>query len=514
MSVDLTLPAGSSPAIDPYKDLPEPILPFALFVHVNLSGGEEELASIEATCNSQTDTHDYAVVQRRAPRYDFAGQPLHAALTEHLDNLEELVQEGRFSAFYFVAVVDEDWKEKGLIIVTMGDGIDEDYSHIGQMRVAAEDVSMLLVNLHIGNTDWEECKENYEIDADDGDATRDQNEDSPPNRADEVPQLWNSAQTDEEYSDGAGKPKPYADLCADYWQGFYARPGIDFETVMRDMYPAWGGPHLLSELNPRPEGRVPVGSQEAAVACAKRLHPMRCRNNPRLFRGMFFIVDTPNYAEEGFLLVKMDWDEKQVENGDVGLAELAALGEAAGTDTQRVEHNNADAIAFLESIKVGHRPWKHTHKTFLAYAGPQTRFPADYLQAVDPAFQKRHSGGQRFLDRNVQGYEAEVWFHAALEQHWGFADEERFMLTLCSAYFIYCDMKLSKKDTDATVALVKVDRDDSKGWSSMECKAGDAYRLLCDLVDGKREWAGQKTVPVWDGITKRLEDYNAHLASE
>lgn len=510
MSVDLTLPASSSPAIDPYKDLPEELLPFALSVHVELGGGEEELASIEAACNSQTDSHDYPVVQRRTPRHDFAGQPLHAALTAHLESLAEVVQAGRFSIFYFVAVVDVNWREAGLVIVTLCEGSAEDRWHIEQMRVPAEDVALVLVNLQIGNTDWEECKEQYGINGDEShDVDDNQEEQQPPDRVDEVPQLWNSPQTDAEYSDGAGKYKPYADHCADYWQGFYAIPGIDFETVMRDMYPAWGGPHLLSELNPRPEGRVPAGSQAAAVACAKRLHPMRCRNNPRLHRGMFFLLDTPAYADEGILLVQMAWDESAADDANRSLAELAALGEAAVTDTQRVAHNNADAVSFFEAVRNKHRPWKHAHKSFLAYAGPRTRFADDYLRAADADFaRRRRLGAIRFLDRNVQGYEAEVWFRAALEQHWGFVHEERFTLTLCAAYFIYCDRELGKTDTEARVALVRVDRDDPEGWSVMECQAGEAYELLCDLVDEKREWSGRKEVPIWDGIEKRLDDYD------
>ncbi|KAK8062833.1 hypothetical protein PG997_014930 [Apiospora hydei] len=145
MSVNLTLPASSSPAIDPYKDLPDPLLPFALFVHVELSDSEE-LARIEEAFNSQSEG---ATNVQRAPRHDLSGQPLRAALTEHLDNL---VSTRRFDPFYFVAVVDEDWRETGVIIVTMDDGTgdEDDNDHvckIDQLRVPAEDAGLILVNL-------------------------------------------------------------------------------------------------------------------------------------------------------------------------------------------------------------------------------------------------------------------------------------------------------------------------------------------------------------------------------
>lgn len=107
----------------------------------------------------QNQTEGVDAVQRAVPRHDFTGQPLRAALSEHLD---KLLPTGRFSPFYFAAVVDADWNEKGLIIVTMNDWSDEENWHIDQLRVPVDDVGLALVNLQIANTDWEELKEQYE----------------------------------------------------------------------------------------------------------------------------------------------------------------------------------------------------------------------------------------------------------------------------------------------------------------------------------------------------------------
>ncbi|KAK7995740.1 hypothetical protein PG991_015207 [Apiospora marii] len=507
MSVDLTLPASSSPTIDPYKHLPDPLLPFALFVHVELGDGEEELARIEAACNSQTDGDDNV---RRAPRHDFAGQPLRAALAEHLDNL---IATRRFDPFYFVAVVDENWRETGLVIVTMDDGTGDDDDddggdhacRIDQLRVPAEEVGLILVNLQIANADWADYKEEYGGD-DQGDNGDDDDDDQGPSTTEKpeddpsTDKPFDSPQTDEEYSDGASSTLRNLD----YYIGFFAVPGIDFETVMRELHPCWGPRVPTPELGCRPEGRVPAGSQAKAVARAKRTWPLRCRNNPRLYRGMFLIVDTPDYQENGVLLVKTDWDEKAgAHDKDQTTAELAALGEAAATDTQRLPFANATTMTLFNEIKAGYRPWKHTHHTFLAYAGPQTEYPAEYLAALDKSFKRRKSSSQRFLEKKVQYPRSSpttdaaaddgppVGLETALEQHWGFVHEERFCGTLCPEYFVYCDRELAAKDTGETVGLVRVGRE-AGDWSLFDCNAGDAYQVLCDIVDKKKEWPGQK----------------------
>ncbi|KAK8112469.1 hypothetical protein PG984_012995 [Apiospora sp. TS-2023a] len=406
MSVDLTLPASSSPTIDPYKDLPDPLLPFAVFVHVELGdNSEEELARIEEACNSQTEG---ATSVLRAPRHDFAGQPLRAALTEHLDSL---IATRRFDPFHFVAVVDKNWRETDLVIVTMDDGTGDEEEdgdrayQIDQLRVPAQDVGLVLVNLQISNVDWADYKEEYGGDDDQGDDGDDDGNQDPSTETpedDSINKPFDSSQTDEEYSDGASTTPRYLD----YYIGFFAIPGIDFETVMWELHPCWGPRIPIPELGCRPQGHVTAGSTQAeAVAQAKRIWPLRCRNNPQLHRGMFLIVDTPDYHMEGVLLVKTDWEEKAegADNPDKkSIAELAALGEAAATDTQRLPIASATTMTLFNEIKEGYRPWKHTQHTFLAYAGPRIKYPLEYLAAVDKSFQQRKSGSQRFLDKTVQ----------------------------------------------------------------------------------------------------------------
>ncbi|KAH8164799.1 hypothetical protein CIB48_g3454 [Xylaria polymorpha] len=217
---------------------------------------------------------------------------------------------------------------------------------------------------------------------------------------------------------------------------------------------------------------------------------------------MFLIVDTPKYHEEGILLVQMTWDDKEAENKNTSLADLSEFGKTAQIDTQRLPFLNATTITIFNEIKAGYRPWKHSHKTFLSYAGPKVQYPSLYLAAVDKTFKRRKSGSERFLEKNVQFplsadgsvvEDAKTAFEAVLEQHSGFVHEERFRNTLCSDYFVFCDRELDSKDVKAVVTLVKVDH--NADWSTMDCAAGDAYKILCDLADEKQEWQGTQVMP-------------------
>lgn len=73
----------------------------------------------------------------------------------------------RFEPFYLVAVVDENWRETGLIIVVMDDGTGDDEDEgdrayqIDQLRVPANDMGLVLVNLQIANVDWVDYKDEY-----------------------------------------------------------------------------------------------------------------------------------------------------------------------------------------------------------------------------------------------------------------------------------------------------------------------------------------------------------------
>ncbi|KAH6663403.1 hypothetical protein B0J14DRAFT_609393 [Halenospora varia] len=470
MSVNLDLPSTSSLAIDPYKDISDPLLPFALYMLVELDN--QDITDIEQACNSQIET----AAVRRAPNYDLRGEPLRSAWAEHLENV---VPARQFDPFYFVAVVHKDWRNAGIILVTLDDGSDEEISHNDKMRVPAKDAGLLLVNMQLANVDWLEYKEEYESNTDNG---NDYNDDP---REPSKLSPYEGPQTDNTYSDGASDKLPNVK----YWIGLYVIEGIDYETIMRELDPAFGPQKPTSELMCRPEGRVP-SDPATALGEAARLHPMRCRNNKHLHRDMFLMVDSLNYREDGILLVQLRWDEK-VEGRS--LPELAAAGIAAQIDTQRLPTSNSETLTMFNEIKAGYRPWKHKHKTFLAYADPKTKYPHAYLGALDKSFQKRKSGSERFLEGWTQFKTTDhgivtdgKGLEIVVDQHKSFVHKERFRSTLCPEYFVYSDREISTKDLQYLVTLVKVDQ--AGKWTIMQCPAGEVYVTLCELVDGKREW--------------------------
>ncbi|KAI0407090.1 hypothetical protein F4802DRAFT_68132 [Xylaria palmicola] len=456
MSVDLTIPATSSPTIHAYKDMANPLLPFALYVHVALSD-EDELSAIEDESNSQTGG---ATVVKRALRHDLSERPLRAAFADHLGALSAR----RYDPFHFVAVVDKNWREAGVVIVAMDDGSDEDISFTDQLRLPVRDTGMVLVNLQLANVDWAACREAYTDDQeDDGHDGGGGDDEAVP-----VAELGDAVGAGEE--DPAAAPNALADM--GFWIGLYAVPEVDHETVLRALNLDWGPPLPALESTPRPEARAVGGSLAEAFAKAARAHLVRCRHNTPLHHSMF-LVGAPGYHEAGILLVQMEQNQKYVPSLKPSI------------------------LPIFGKINAGYRPWRRPHKTFLAYAGRGVRCPSAYLAAVDPAFKSREPGSERFLAKNAQlppqaagGAQAglETVLGTVLGQHWGFVREERFRGALCPEYSVFCDRELGAGDVGAAVTLVKVERD--AGWSAVECAAGDAYGTLCDLVDETQEWLG------------------------
>lgn len=132
-----------------------------------------------------------------------------------------------------------------------------------------------------------------------------------------------------------------------------------------------------------------------------------------------------------------------VDKTNDSLAELAAWSEATEqsetdeTDAQRSVSNHHDhAIDLFESIEFGRRPSKQPHRIFV--------------------------------------------------------DGRRSSLTLRpEEYLVYCAILL-----DTLVSLAKAGREHPEGCSVMTTETGEAYQLLCDLVDGKRGWSRMPAYPL------------------
>lgn len=149
--LDLSLPAVV-PGMEQYRDRPMTLDSFAVY---NLVSPEDPQSDLVETCNSLCPRDDY----------------VHFRKTSNVNSLESLINlhlettaQEKFDPGLFLVAADQDWKGKGLYIVTLED----DEGKPDEFLVKAEDSGILLVNLQIGNTDWSEAKESYEVKDDDG----------------------------------------------------------------------------------------------------------------------------------------------------------------------------------------------------------------------------------------------------------------------------------------------------------------------------------------------------------
>jgi hypothetical protein len=144
--IDLSLPE-SVPTMAQHQDRPMTLDAFALY---NLVDNEKEPSGLIEQCHLDCPRDDY-VHFRKAPNI----RSLKGLIDLHLENT---VKDG-FDPNLLLVVADKDWRRKGLVIVTLGD----DEGKPDKFNIKVADSGILLVNLQIGNTDWYEGKENYEV---------------------------------------------------------------------------------------------------------------------------------------------------------------------------------------------------------------------------------------------------------------------------------------------------------------------------------------------------------------
>ena len=155
---DLTLPA-KAPGMERYHHTPMKLLPVALYTIVDLT--DDELRELREECESKCNQEPESTV-RLAPRCKFLGEPLRGVFDYHL----ELGRAGVYDPTYFIAAISRDWREEGILVVTL-DTDDELECNVDSFRIKAEESGLSMVNLQIGNSDWPEQKESYGLDSDD-----------------------------------------------------------------------------------------------------------------------------------------------------------------------------------------------------------------------------------------------------------------------------------------------------------------------------------------------------------
>jgi hypothetical protein len=137
-----------------FENRPMTLDAFALY---NLVDTEDEPSGLVQESQSDCPCDDY-VRFRKAPGV----KSLRSLIDFHLDTT---VQDG-FDPNFLLVVTDPDWRHNGLTLVTLGD----DEGKPDKFVLKTADSGILLVNLQIGNTDWYEAKEGYELVGQDGTA--------------------------------------------------------------------------------------------------------------------------------------------------------------------------------------------------------------------------------------------------------------------------------------------------------------------------------------------------------
>lgn len=149
-NIDLSLP-DSVPELARHQDRPMTLDSFAVY---NLLDPSTEPSGLVEECNSECPRDDYV---------NFRVSPGMDSLKDLIDHhLSTTVQDG-FDPNLFLVVTDPDWKQKGILVVTLNN----DEGKPDRFMIKVADSGILLVNLQIANTDWYEAKENYELTGDD-----------------------------------------------------------------------------------------------------------------------------------------------------------------------------------------------------------------------------------------------------------------------------------------------------------------------------------------------------------
>ncbi|KAI0097860.1 hypothetical protein GGR51DRAFT_458478 [Nemania sp. FL0031] len=143
MSVDLNLTEADRRLMDMLYETRPPV---ALYIHIDLP--DDEISAIEEAFRERFQFSD---VVKRATNYNLSGKPLREALKDHCQNIPKR----DYDPFYFVAVVDKDWKKAGVIIVTLDNGQDDEICCIDQIRVSpVQEAGSFLVGLQFNRLKW------------------------------------------------------------------------------------------------------------------------------------------------------------------------------------------------------------------------------------------------------------------------------------------------------------------------------------------------------------------------
>ncbi|KAH6684683.1 hypothetical protein B0J14DRAFT_693859 [Halenospora varia] len=217
--------------------------------------------------------------------------PLRAVYDYHL----ELGKQKVYHATLFIVAIDLDWKKNGVLIVTLDD--DDLECNVDSFRIKAEESGLSYVNLKIGNSSWEEEKENYEIEPNGGDNGNDDDQ-GENNDPDNSPSRYDDPGIAE-----SGPTPPSGPPAYGIYVGVYAKTGIDVDAVIQKLE-VCPDKKQTEDFYCRLQAVIPGTSQDI-VEAAYDLHASRCTRNQWLDKHFFFVMDTPDTSDNGVLLASV-----------------------------------------------------------------------------------------------------------------------------------------------------------------------------------------------------------------
>ncbi|TRX96877.1 hypothetical protein FHL15_002183 [Xylaria flabelliformis] len=429
---DLSLPA-KAPSMARYHDEPMTLHPAALYSLVDLN--DEELGELERECETGcTDTgNERRTSVRLAPRPRFVDEPLRAVFDYHL----ELGAQNTFEPRYFIAAVEKDWRNKGVMLVTLDD--DELDCNVDSFRIKAIDAGLSVVNLQIGNSSWDEEKEGYEFHPHNGNGDDGDNDD------------------DDNGDDDDGPPAPTKNVPLGYYVPIYIHSSLSEDKVIANLEPAFKNKssenficRVQAQLTPASSPSDNTSTQDL-IQQAATLHPLRCAKNRYLHKTYILVIDTADPIENGMLMVKLpSWDASRS-----GTADLRRVGDELALATSqhiRIPYSCHDGLQTRFLILTnGDTDWPseevRAQSVFIVFQydthGKELGFGAS---SIDPDAAKRKPGEERLICAPElikipgRGLENIAWnYDEAVRRFPWFCREKRFVEGLDKSFFICVD---------------------------------------------------------------------------
>ncbi|THV50136.1 hypothetical protein BGAL_0163g00040 [Botrytis galanthina] len=458
---DLSLPL-TAPSMARYREHTLNLPPTALYTLVDLTDAELEECQCECESKCVECGRDRGTSVRLAPQSRFVGQPLRAVFDYHID----LAAQNVFEPFYFIVVVEKDWRSKGVILVTL-DKMDAEDSNfnVDSFRTKAADSGLNIANLQIANMGWDELKDFTGLHSDEGD---DEDDKTAKNKNDD----------DVDHDDGP--PAPIKNIPLGYYIPIYIHSGLLEEDVVAKLEPGFKhkSPEDLAcrvqaKLTPPFSTSSPTSTRDL-VQQATILHPQRCTKNRWLHKTHILVIDTASPDENGMLMVKLSpWDGNHSET--TGNTNLRGIGKGTfatpphiripyscndGLQTRYPILANGDADWPLESVREQPVFIVFQYKTH----GKELGFCAE---SIDSEAAKRSPGEERLvyapqvIKRPGHGLEQIKWsYDEAVKRFPWFCREKRFIEGLDKTFFICVD----GDDVDKTGLLLARRKWDGNLW--------------------------------------------------